>query len=281
MRIAKTLGVVAAVGLASAAHATYYTGFELPQYNASPAGVNLTGQQGWTASPVAGSLNFNVHTYAGNSYGFVQNPVGGNQFIAGLSGTGPARAQIGVGFSNSTWTVSYDMNAGFNGTLPTAANLGSFSLNHNTLAANTFQGFINLLNFNVAANPAAGWKSEFNVFDAAGVALNNQSPGAFFANLKTNNWYRTYVTVDFAAHQILTISIIDLHTGLGSSVNPNGWYLNGGAASTLPLPDALRAFAGGNAGNITGWDNINAVPAPAGALALAGGLLFAARRRRA
>ncbi len=276
MFIAKTAFIAAAAGLVTSAQATFYTGFEQPQFN---TGV-LTGQQGWTASPVPGSLNFNVHSYAGNTLGLVQNPVGGNQFIGGLSGTGPARAQVGIAFTNNTWTVSYDMNTGFNGTPPAALNLGSFSLNHNTLAAGTFQGFINLINFNVPATPGA-WRSEFNVFNAAGAALNNQSPGAFWTNLAANNWYRSYVTVDFAAHQILTVTIVDLHTGIGSSVNPQGWYLNGGSASALPLPDAVRVFTGGNAGNITGWDNIQAIPGPAGALALAaGGLLLAARRRR-
>jgi len=277
----KIASVVAGCVAASAAQAQYFS-FELPQYNGSPAGTNLVGQNGWTASPVAGSLPFNVHTYAGNTSGFVQNPVGGNQYAGGVSGTaGPARGQVGVAFGAGTYTLSYDTNGVFTGTAPAALNLGSFSLNHNTLAAGAFQGFINLFNFTTPATPATGWKSEFNVVDANNVALNNQSPGAFWQNLVYNQWYRSYVTVDFNTHLITNVGIVNLHTGLGANASPTGWYLNGGAASALPLPDAIRIFAGGNAGNHTGWDNINVIPSPS-VMALMGlGGLLAARRRRA
>ncbi|MCC6659325.1 MAG: PEP-CTERM sorting domain-containing protein [Phycisphaerales bacterium] len=278
----KTLSVVAGVAIAAAAQAQNFN-FELPNYNGSAAGVTIVGQNGWTASPVAGSLNHNVHTYAGNSLGLVQNPVGGNQFMGGVSGAAAARAQVGVPFNASTYVISYDTAFAFGGTPPATANLASFSLNHNTLGAGTFQGFINLFNFTTPATPASGLKSEFNVFDAAGVAINNASPGAFWTNLQYNHWYRSFVTVDFSTHQVTNVAIIDLHTGQGASAAQTGWYLNGGAASTMPLPDAIRAFAGGNAGNTSGWDNIdiNLVPAPAtlGLLGLGG--LFAARRRRA
>ena len=283
----KTAVIVAGLAISAAAQGQNFH-FEQPGYSGSAAGTTVVGQNGWTASPVAGSLNYNVHTYAGNSLGLVQNPVGGNQFMGGMSGplpagTSPARAQVGVPFANSTYVISYDTAGAFVGTPPTALNLGSFSLNHNTLAANTFQGFINLFNFNVPATPGSGMKSEFNVFDAAGLAINNASPGAFWANLQYNHWYRSFVTVDFSSHQVTNVAIVDLHTGQGASVAPAGWYLNGGAASTLPLPDAIRAFAGGNAGNITGWDNIDItlVPAPASLALLGLGGLVATRRRRA
>lgn len=280
MQIAKTSFIAAVAGLAGVAQATFFTGFEQPDYSAG----SLTGQQGWTLPvTVPPGINHTVSAYAGNAPGFVQNPVGGNQFIYGISGAAAAasRAQHAVGFTSSTWTVSYDMAPVYQGALPAAINLGSASLNHNTLAAGAFQGFIALNNFNVPANPSAGWHVDFNVFNAAGVATNNQSPGAFWANLQYNHWYRQYVTVDFAAHQVLTVTIVDLHTGLGATANPVGWYLNGGANSALPLPDAWRFFAGGSEGNVMGWDNFHAIPSPAGALALAaGGLLIAARRRR-
>jgi len=38
-----------------------------------------------------------------------------------------------------------------------------------------------------------------------------------------------------------------------------GWYLQGGPASTFPLPTDVRVFAGGN-GDITGWDNLDIHP---------------------
>jgi hypothetical protein len=283
----KTAVIVAGLAISAAAQAQNFN-FELPGYTGSAAGTTVVGQNGWTASPVAGSVNHNVYTYGGNAPGFVQNPVGGNQFMAGTSGplptgTNPARAQVGVPFGNSSYVISYDSAFLYAGTGNAAANLASFSLNHNTLAANTFQGFINLFNFTTPATPTAGVKSEFNVFDAAGVAINNASPGAFWNNLQYNHWYRSFVTVDFSTHQVTNVAIIDLHTGQGASAAQTGWYLNGGSASTLPLPDAIRAFAGGNAGNISGWDNIDIslVPAPASLALLGLGGLVASRRRRA
>jgi hypothetical protein len=278
----KAAFVLAALVMTGGAQADFLANFEQPDYNGSVGGVPLNGQQGWYIPNVAGSHDNNVFGYVGNSLGFVQNPVGGNQFAAGVSqGTSFARGHFPVGFAGGEWTVSWDMAPVYSGTLPAAANLSSLSLNHSTLAAGTFKGFIALHNFVNPNDPTQGWKAEWNVFNAAGGALNNQSPGAFWANLQTNHWYRQYVTFNLATNEISRVAILDLHTGASSSTNPNGWYLTGGAASALPLPDALRIFAGGSAGSTMGWDNILAVPAPASSLLVGAGLLVASRRRRA
>jgi hypothetical protein len=280
-------GLAAAGAMVASADAQFYTGFELPQYNASPAGTVLTGQQSWYL-PVAGSVNGNVNTYAGNTYGFVQNPVGGNQFATTASTSPPpgtagpfARAQIDVPFASAQYTVAYDFAGVFSGgTPPSAANLSSFSLNHPTLAAGAFRGFIALNNFIDFNNPSLGIRTEFNVFNAAGTALNNQSPGAAWTNLQYNHWYRQYVTFNLATNEVTTITLVDLHNGTSATANPVGWYMNGGAASTLPLPASLRLFGGGPVGNVTGWDNVELVPTP-GTLALLGVAgVFATRRRR-
>ncbi len=276
--------LLGAVGMACAgAQAqSYYTGFELPNYNASAAGTSVTGQENWYV-PVVGSSNGNVHTYAGNTYGFVQNPVGGNQFLSSASqgGTAFARSQIDIPFAPTQYTVAYDFAGQFvNGTPPSALNLSSFSLNHPTLGAGAFRGFISLNNFVDVNNPSAGIKTEFNVFNAAGTATNNQSPGAAWTNLDYNHWYRQYVTFDLASNLISQITLVDLHTGDSATATPQGWYLDGGANSTLPLPASLRFFGGGNIGNVTGWDNISVIPTP-GTLALFGAAgLLASRRRR-
>jgi hypothetical protein len=276
------VSLVIAAGLCSAAQAQLYTGFELPQFNGSPAGIPVGGQSGWY-QPVVGGLEHNVHTYAGNAAGFVQNPVGGNQFIAGVSGGGSLfpRAQVNHNFGAGTWTIAYDMAGQWLGTGSSSANLGSFSLQHDTVPALQFKQFIALNNFVDLANPAGGWKVEFNVFDAAGAAVNNASPGSAWSGLALNNWYRQFITFDLSSNRVSGITLLNLHTGASTSVAPQDWYLTGGAQSTLSLPNSVRFFVGGAEGNTMGWDNLYVVPAP-GTLALLGaGLAFGARRRRA
>jgi hypothetical protein len=280
MGTAVMAGLVCATG---AMAQSYYTGFESPQVAASVGGTVITGQDGWYV-PVAGSLDQKSFLYTGNTLGFTQNPVGGNQFLAGVStGVAVARAQQNFPFGSSgQFTVAWDMAAQFGagGALPTAANLSSFSLNHSTLAAGAFRGFISLQNYVNPADPTQGFKVEFNVFNAAGVATNNQSPGTAWTSLQFNHWYRQYVTFDLTTNLVTQIVLLDLHTGIGTFTSPVGWYLNGGTSTALPGPNAVRFFVGGSAGSTMGWDNLNIVPAPS-ALALLGlGGLLAARRRR-
>jgi hypothetical protein len=61
------LALAAAIPAAPAG-AQYQTGFEPPIYTGSPAGVIITGQDGWIL-PVAGSVDGLVQTYAGNVAG--------------------------------------------------------------------------------------------------------------------------------------------------------------------------------------------------------------------
>lgn len=277
------IAVAGVAAFAAAAQAQlYYTGFELPDFNASASGVPVTGQQGWYV-PVVGSADGTVHTYSGNTYGFVQNPVGGNQFVvtAAQGGAAFARAQHDYPFGPGSYTVSWDMAPIFNGTPPSTLNLSSFSLNHHTLPAGQFRGFIALNNFTDLNNPAAGWKAEFNVFNAAGGAMSNQSPGPAWASLTNNHWYRQYVSFNLATNLIESIALVDLHTGSSSVANPQGWYLDGGAASTLAMPASVRLFGGGStAGNVMAWDNVHIIPAPGALALLAGaGLAFSRRRR--
>jgi hypothetical protein len=270
--------VVAVLGLAAAAQAQYATGFDRGEgYNGSGTGVALTGQNGWTSSPTQPSVDYNVYTYAGNTPGYASNPFGGDQFIGGRStGATFARAQHNVNWgSSNVWRISYDLCPLFDGVAPSAANLASASDQRNDLAAT--RQFIALKNWVDVANPAGGWKTEFNVFDSGGLALNNQ---VAFSGLTTNHWYRETIFVDFSTNQVTEVRIQDLSTLLGQTLIPNGWYLTGGANPVNPLPDAFRFFAGGAAGNNMGWDNLEIIPAP-GAAALFGlAGLAAARRRR-
>ena len=254
--------------------------FEAPGYTGSASGTLLTGQNGWYL-PVTGSTDWNVYTYAGNTMGVVANPGGGgDQFAGGISagGTAFARAQLDIDWASSpAWVVSYDVNHQYLGTLPTAQNLGSWSLQPSTTNI-TGQD----LHVWDDVNTAASWSLQFNMFDAAGVALNNQSPGAAWTALQLNHWYRVTHTISFATNQWTETSITDLHTGVTNTANPT-WYMSGGTNPTLPLPTAARFFAGGAAGNAFAADNFTftAVPEPGTVIAVGAGLaLLIARRRR-
>lgn len=266
---------VAASLLASAAFAI---DFEAPTYSGSSSGTVLTNQDGWYI-PATGGVDFNCYTYSGNALGLGANPTGGDQFIGGISaGATPARAQRDQDWSSApVWKVSYDINSVYLGTLPTAQNLSSWSLQDST----TTKSFI-ALNTWVDVATATNWNMQYNVFDAGGLALNNQSAGSAMENLEVNHWYRQSTTFSFVDNSISEVSITDLETGITTTYNPTGWYLQGGSGSALPLPTAARFFSGGAAGNATGFDNytMEAVPEPATIFALGLGLAFLASRKR-
>jgi hypothetical protein len=239
-------------GLAQAQN--YYTSFEN-----FTAGESVNGQNGWyTPTLVVGTVDHFIYAYGGDPYGLAVNPQGSDQFMAGRSqgGTALARAQHDVDFTtNDRWSLSYDLCPAFDGTLPAAANLASFSLARPEAAPPAFKQFISLNNFMDVNNPPAGWKGEYNVFDAAGTTLANQSPGAAWTNLTYNAWYRLETVVNFATNRIESVSITNLSTCEKTTATPE-WYVTGGAASVLPLPPAVRCFAGGGLGNIAGYDNV-------------------------
>jgi hypothetical protein len=277
------LGLFACAG----AQADLITGFESGEgYTGSPGGTLLTngfgggGQNGWI-QPTNGGLDQNVYEYGGNALGFNNNPTGGKQFIGGTSGGGSSfpRAQHTHDFSSSsTWTLSYDFAALWLGQGASAANLSSFSLQPST---GTNKSYIALNNFVDLNNPAAGWKAEYNVFDANDGALLNLSPGPEWANLNVNHWYRQSTTVDFATNLITEVTLTDLLTNQTFTANPVGWYLDGGANGNLPLPTDVRFFIGGALGNTMGFDNLNiSVPAPGAMALLAFSGLAASRRKR-
>ncbi len=287
----RALGVVitalVALGLA---YADFFTGFEASEgYTGSASGSPLTfgfgggGQQGWY-NPVSGSFDYNVYTYAGNALGIAVNPFGGEQFAASTTGpTGQlARAQRDHDWSTrTTWTVSYDVLGTTFGTNPALNNLGSFSLQDSA----TQRFYIQLLVWADPNNPGAGWHVQFNVFDSAGGALNNQSPGPDFQNLQVNHWYRLSTTFDLGSNLITEVRLTDLTTMQTFTANPSGWYLHGGANPTRPLPTAFRLFTGGGAGtspnsNVVAWDNISIVPEPASMIVLTALALLAVRRRK-
>lgn len=270
------LAVLAASGAAYGQAYNNGTGFEDPPYIGSAAGTVLTAQDGWT---LPSGADQNVYTYAGNALGLPQNLTGGLQFMGQAVATASVfrRGQHLQPFSLAQYSIGYDLAAAWSGTGTAAINLSSFSLQDSV----TSRSFIALNNFITPATPTDGWKAEYNVYDAAGVATNNQSAGAAWANLALNHWYRQSVVIDFATNAFVSVSITDLTTNTTTTANP-AWFLQGGAASTLPVPTGLRCFEGGSIGDTMGWDNISIslIPAPSAAGLLMLGLGAGSRRRR-
>jgi hypothetical protein len=244
--------------LAQGAEAQQYeSGFEPPLYTGSPEGVSVSGQDGWYLPPVGGQ-DGKVYTYADNVLGFPANPTGGEQFEGGVSdGALFPRAQHDHNFVGSSteidFIIGYDTAVKYTGNFPAAANLASFSLQDSTVA----RFFISLNNFE-DPNTATTWKAEFNVYDAAGTPLNNQSPGAAWTGLAVDHWYRLTATVNFHTNRLFHVTITDLTTGDTSEADVP-WYLTGGENPVLPRPTAFRCFVGGSAGSTAGYDNVSAL----------------------
>ena len=260
-RVHALLGVVVAALLlwgGAAVAGSFLTGFEAPDYNGSAAGVAVTGQQGWYVPNVAGAVDQFIFTYDGNALGIPANPFGEAQFLGAQTrqlGDFP-RAQLDFDWSAGTiWQVSYDITNGFNGILPAVDNLSSFSLQDSTIA----RYFIAL---NTWTNPdtADHWEAGYLVFDEQGIMdATPRSPAAAWQNLAVDHWYRQTVSFCFDTNDILEVSITDLATGDTTTVDPEGWFLAGGAVSRPPLPTALRFFVGGGDtqdGNVGAWDNL-------------------------
>jgi MYXO-CTERM domain-containing protein len=288
--------VLGVVGLCacSVAQAQYATGFEAPTYNASAAGTLLTngfgggGQAGWY-NPVAGSVDFKAHTYAGNTLGFPANPNGGSQFVGAVGAAAPSnigRAQQPVNFgAGGTWTVEWDVIGAFAGgaTPPAVDNLGSFSLQNSTVA-NYFQ---QIMQWGANTPAPVQYNINYGSWGAAGgtaATIVFQSPGPAWQNIPVNHWIHQSTTWDFGTNQLLSVTIQDITAGsaaVTADVSGLGWYLTGGANNILgmPLPTDIRLFTG-NVNNATGWDNVTVVPAPGAIGLLALGGLAAGRRRR-
>jgi hypothetical protein len=92
------------------------------------------------------------------------NPGGGSIFVAGNGPGSPvfARAQRDLVFGTGTWRIGFDVLAQYAGTLPTAQNLGSVSLQPSATA----QSFIALARW-TDVNTATNWNADYVWFDAA------------------------------------------------------------------------------------------------------------------
>jgi hypothetical protein len=282
MKIPLTVGIAAISALSCAQFADNFE-----SETGSAGGTLVAGQNGWY-NPVAGSLDGNVYTYAGNGLGFAGNATGGSKFLGGeADGVNPMRAQHDVNFgAGGIWTMSFDFNGNYIGTSGTTVdNLGSASLQPSA-TANYFQTIYQWGTNTGGSNPPpTQFSANIGVFGPTGGAITFNSPGAAWVNLPVNHWYHQTVTWDFTTNLILTTTIQDITAGgpVNTSI-PVGWYLAGGAANALGLgtPTAVRLFASGGQGDVMGYDNFSVAPVPEPAsLAILGlGAIGLLRRRR-
>lgn len=250
--LAKSLATIAALSAFSMAHSLFISGFE--GLTASAAGTPLSGQEGWYVPAVAGTIDLNAWTYAGNALTLPAHPQGSTKFIGNISqgGTALARGQRATTFSSGPNYFQYDFCARYNGTLPATDNVASFSHQPST----TVRGLIALVTWSDITT-AVAVDQDFNVYDSAGVALLNQNAGPAWTALPVNNWYRNEIWYDFTTNAVTQIAITDLQTGIRTVANPTGWFLQGGSTGgTFTIPTDVRFFVGGaTAGNAAGFDN--------------------------
>ena len=261
-------------GGAAAAGPAFLTGFEAPDYDGSADGVPVAGQQGWYIPSADFSSDQFIFTYADNALGLPANAFGEDQFLGAQTpdqtgGTLFPRGQLDFDWSAATvWTVSYDFTTAYNGDIfPAMDFICSFSL-QDSVTARSFTA----VNAWVNPDTATNWDANYIVYDSFGVPADppGLSPGAAWRNLAVGHWYNESTTFDFDSNAILSVTITDLDTGVATTVEPNGWYLQGGAGGGFPLPTGLRFFVGGGgpgasqAGNVGAFDNleIDAVAAP-------------------
>ncbi len=289
-RIAPSISVGALLLACGAAQAQYATTFEAPTYNSSVGiGVLMTtgfgggGQDGWYLPNAASNDGYCI-TYTGNTWNLATNPSGGAQaFAATPAAPNFGRAQHAVNFAtaNPVWEATFDCTGRFNGTaLPASDNLASWSLQNPLFAATAFRGFQNLLNWGSGQIPGTtnytATADKFHIgigyyTDASPTTTLFALPGAAWGDLPVDHWYRYTIKWTFGnggtiPPRILTCSIKDLTTNGPTTtayVSNNGWFLQGGSTSTLPLPTDFRFFSGGGGagteagGNVSSWDNVD------------------------
>jgi hypothetical protein len=259
-RPAVCITLMVLLGGLAPARAEYITGFE--DLDASPAGVILTGQDGYYIPPGTISTDFLAFTYMDNALGLPENPTGGEQFIGGTGlGDGSfARAQRDMDFSDgSVWYLAYDFAAVYLGTGESANNIGSFSLRNETAAVTHY---IHLMSWVDPLNPTS-YNAFYMPYDAGGAQFPQPggSPGFMWEGLQLGHWYRAWTKIDLDANMIIEVGIMDLGTGGEEAYEPTDWYLEGGSAGGSAAPMSLRFFAGGGLfGNSMGFDNIEMYP---------------------
>jgi hypothetical protein len=228
------------------------TGFEAPSYTGSSQGDALDGQNGWLGA----DLSFRVFTYLENAFGLPVNPTGERQFIGAMGeGHMPApRAHHDFAWRDApTWTVSFDFCVGGT-TGTTLTGVGGFALEPDRPEVDPVaRTFSILFEWKSQSGIGRGIDVPYKVYYADGnLQQPAPTPGEAWRNLRRNNWYRLSTTFSFNSNRVLRTSITDLGTGTVHITRPEGWYLEGGADTDLPFPNALSFFGGFVPGPLVG-----------------------------
>jgi len=251
---AHILFLAAVTPLASLAAQGYSTNWET--FIASPAGTPCSGQDGFYIPPVAGSIDANIHTYAGNTLGIPANPNGGLNFWGGQSagGTAFARSQRALTLPGTHVTIEYDVCCNYLGTVTPTNNIGSFSFQPSTNAI-----YVNLL----AAYPVGvlfpptTWDANVVTRGVPPATVTTVLPDPAFQGLAMNVWHHWSVTIDMVAGTHESFSITNGVTQVTTTYVPSTPLLLPIApAVPAPLPTDFRFFAGGGAGNVFAVDNV-------------------------
>ncbi|HEX6810225.1 MAG TPA: hypothetical protein VF384_01260 [Planctomycetota bacterium] len=246
----------ALVPFASLAAQGYTTDFEA--FLAAPAGTPCSGQDGFYIPAVAGSIDGNLHTYAGNTLGVPVNPVGGSIFWGGLSagGTAFARSQRALTLPGNKITIDYDVCCNYLGTVLPTNNIGSFSFQPSTNSI-----YVNLLAAypTTVAFPPTTWDANVVTRGATPPGtVTTVLPNPAFQNLAMNVWHHWSVTIDLIAGTHDSFSITNGVTQITTvHVPATPLLLPIAPAVGAPLPTDFRLFAGGTtAGNVFAIDNL-------------------------
>ncbi len=231
----------------------YYSDFE--GFLASAVGTPCAGQDGFYVPAIAGSIDGNIHTYAGNTLGIPVNVLGGSNFWAGASqgGTAFARSQRALTLPSGRIRIEYDVCCNYLGTVVPTNNIGSFSFQPSTGSV-----YVNLL----AAWPV-GVTLPPTTWDANVVAGSGTPPGTIttvladpaFQNLPIGVWHHWAVTIDLVAGTHVEFSITNGVTGITTVHVPATPLLLPTSGIGAPLPTDFRFFGGGGLGNVFAIDN--------------------------
>ncbi len=234
----------------------YSTGFET--FVASATGIPAAGQDGFYVPAVAGTIDGNLHTYAGNTLGVPVNGNGGANFWGGLAGGGTAfaRSQRAVTLPTGRVRIEYDVCCNYLGAVVPLNNIGSFS----------FQPSTNSIYVNLVAAYPLGVVFPPTTWDANVVArgatppatIVTVLPNAAFQGLAMAVWHHWAVTIDMVAGTHVDFSITNGVTNVTTTYTPTTPLLLPVAPAVgAPLPTDFRLFTGGTAaGNVFAIDNL-------------------------
>ncbi|MFN0136731.1 MAG: hypothetical protein ACKVS9_11525 [Phycisphaerae bacterium] len=220
--------------------------------------------------PTAGGFGGELYTYDGNTLGFSQNPVGGEQFV-GLQRRpgGYARMQRDVPWTNNCWTIQFDMNLAYRGTLPATNHAASVSIQ--PLPARGSAALIFVWDDTRSASTysvrAFGFDEVGELPSQSGLLVDDSA----FQHLLADHWYRISFRLELASNRLNSISIRDLQAApvriTFSPEEPTGYFLGEGSPlqadfDEAALPTSVRFFAGGgfefdpSSGNTLAIDNL-------------------------